>query len=60
MASMKKVNTDYWKAKQMELDRGEEWKRKREDTRDNRERGWQVAPVDEGGMKRRIQICNKK
>jgi hypothetical protein len=47
MESMRKVDTDYWKAKQMELDRGEERKRKREETRDNREKGWQVAPVDE-------------
>jgi hypothetical protein len=47
MESMRKVDTDYWKAKQMELDQGEERKRKREETRDNREKGWQVAPVDE-------------
>jgi hypothetical protein len=47
MESMRSVDTDYWKAKQMELDRGEERKRKREETRDNREKGWQVAPVDE-------------
>jgi hypothetical protein len=47
MESMRKVDTDYWKAKQMELDRGEERKRKREETRDNREKGWQIAPVDE-------------
>ncbi len=44
---MRKVDTDDWKAKQMELEQGEERKRKREETRDNREKGWRVASVDE-------------
>jgi hypothetical protein len=59
---MKKVDIDYWKAKHMELDRGEERKRKREETRDNRETGWWVALEWMNGlrMKRRIQICYKK
>jgi hypothetical protein len=30
MASTRKVDTGFWKAKQMELDQGEERKRKRE------------------------------
>ena len=45
--ALRKVNTIYWKAKQAEIDKEEERKRKREATRDNREKGWQVAHTDE-------------
>jgi hypothetical protein len=37
----------YWKAKQAEIGKDEESKRKRLETRDNREKGWEVAHVDE-------------
>jgi hypothetical protein len=47
VVSLKKVDLDYWKVKLSKVDKNEERKRKREEMRDNREQGWQVAHVDE-------------
>ena len=44
---LQKVDTNYWKDKEAEIDEDEERKRKRDETRDNRERGWEAAHVDE-------------
>jgi hypothetical protein len=46
-ASSKKVDLDYWKVKLSKVDKKEERKRKREETRDKRELGWNVAHADE-------------
>jgi hypothetical protein len=42
-----KIDTKYWKDRQARIDKNEERKRKREDTRERRESGWEVAHVDE-------------
>jgi cytochrome c1 len=47
VVNLQKVDTDYWKAKQAEIGKDEERKRKRLETRDNREKGWEVTHVDE-------------
>lgn len=46
-ASSKRVDTTYMKERQARIDKNEERKRKRDETREKRESGWQVAHVDE-------------
>ena len=47
MLILKQFDECYLNAKRLELDKVEERKRKRDETRDNRERGWEIAHVDE-------------
>jgi hypothetical protein len=44
---LKKVDTAYWKERRARIDKSEERKRKRDETREKRESGWEVAHVDE-------------
>jgi hypothetical protein len=47
VTNLAKVDVEYREAKWAEVSKEEERKRKREETRENRERGWQVAYVDD-------------
>jgi hypothetical protein len=42
-----KIDTNYWKGRQARIDKDEERKRKREETREKRETGWMAAHVDD-------------
>jgi hypothetical protein len=44
---LKKVDTTYWKERMARIDKCEERKRKRDETREKRESGWEVAHADE-------------
>jgi hypothetical protein len=43
----KEVDTAYWKYRRSRIDKDEERKRKRDQTRENRESGWKKAHVDD-------------